>query len=270
MTLSLSPIWAQLPSQPPEIASQSVWVDHYPSRQVSFPNGVKGIPSVVYWTPIGYRPLTLDLYLPPATLQRPTQGFPWVVYIHGGGWEIGDSHRSGPFVDFAGVLASLSARGYIVASIEYRLSGEAVFPAQIRDVKAAIRWLRSHASEYGIDPARAITWGASAGGHLASLAAVSCNVQALEPAQTRTSGAPNMPPDAIISSHVSDCVQGSVTWYGEFDFATIATQASEDKAKTRNIPDAPEWRMLGCFASECKNGQIAAASPITYVALPAI
>lgn len=58
-----------------------------------------------------------------------------------------------------------------MASIEYRLSSEAKFPAQAQDVKAAIRWLRLNASKYGIDPARAVTWGVSAGGHLAGLAA---------------------------------------------------------------------------------------------------
>lgn len=187
------------------------------------------------------------------------------MYIHGGGWMGGDSHRSGAFVDFPEVLASLSARGYVVASIEYRLSGEAIFPAPAQDVKAAIRWLRSRASEYGIDPARAIAWGASAGGHLAGLAAVSCNAQALEPEQTIKSAAPDTRADTIGSSKISDCVQGGVTWYGVFDIATIAAQARQDKAMSRDVPDAPEWRMLGCSARQCKEGQIAAASPVTYI-----
>jgi acetyl esterase/lipase len=64
------------------------------------------------------------------------------------------------------------------------LSGEAKFPAPVQDVKAAIRWLRLNASKYGIDPARAVTWGVSTGGHLAGMAAVSCNAAALEPVQT--------------------------------------------------------------------------------------
>jgi hypothetical protein len=115
---------------------------------------------------------------------------------------------------FSGVLASLAARGYVVASIDYRLSGEAVFPAQAQNVKAAIRWLRSRASDYGINPARAMTWGVSAGEHLAALAAVSCNVAALEPAQTIKSAAPDTRPDPISSDNVSDCVQGAVVWYG--------------------------------------------------------
>ncbi len=256
---------AQIPSPPPEIAAQAVYEDHYPANQVTFPNGVKGIPDLVYWEPIGYRPLTLDIYLPPAGIPRPAAGFPLIVHIHGGGWMLGDARLSGPFVDFPGVLASLSARGYVVASINYRLSGEAAFPAPVQDVKAAIRWLRSRAADYHIDPARAVTWGESAGGHLAGLVAVSCGAQTLEPAQAIQIAFPNTPPDVVTSPKISDCVQGGVSWYGVFDIATIAAQPRQEKAMSRDVADAPEWRLLGCFATECKKGQIAAASPVTYV-----
>jgi acetyl esterase/lipase len=129
VTFPIAALAAQLPSPPPEVAAQTVQVDHYPAHPVSFPNGVRGTSGVVSWVPIGYRPLTLDVYLPPASVQKPAQGFPLIMYFNGGGWMGGDSHRSGPFVDFPGVPASLSARGYVVASIEYRLSGEAAFPA---------------------------------------------------------------------------------------------------------------------------------------------
>src|SRR5205823_4090791 len=123
----------------------------------------------------------------------------------------------------AGTASSLAARGYVVASVEYRLSSEARFPAAVQDLKAAIRWLRSQASTYGIDRNRGLVWGASAGGQLAALAATSCGVAALEPpvaapptaeprgaAGSRTAATP-MPTE-------SDCVQGAVTWYGIFDF----------------------------------------------------
>jgi acetyl esterase/lipase len=266
VVLSVSSLTAQIPSPAPEVAVQVVFQDHYPPRQVKFPKGVTGLPGLMYWQPIGYRPLTLDVYLPPAGLSRPAAGFPLIVHIHGGAWMMGDSHLGGPFVDFPGVLASLAARGYVVASIDYRLSGEAAFPAAAQDVKAAIRWLRSRASDYEIDPARAMTWGESAGGHLAGLAAVSCDAQHLEPPQTFTFAFANTPPYVLPSSEISDCVQGGVTWFGVFDFATIAAQAREGKGLiSRDVADAPEWRMLGCFAKECKQGQIAAASPVTYV-----
>jgi acetyl esterase/lipase len=164
------------------------------------------------------------------------------------------------------VLASLAQRGYVVASLNYRLSGEAKFPAPIQDVKAAIRWLRSRASQYALDPRRAMTWGASAGGHLAALAAVSGDVPALEPPRPeRNPTAPDGPADPSTSPELSDRVQGGVIWYGVYDFATLAAQAREDHAMSREVPDAPEWQMLGCYVAGCKDGQLAAASPVTYV-----
>jgi alpha/beta hydrolase fold len=179
-----------------------------------------------------------SLPLLPNGVKRPAAGFPLIVHVHGGGWMLGDSHLSGPFVDFPGALASPSARGYVVASIDYRLSGEAAFPAPIQDVKAAIRWLRSRATDYGIDPARAMTWGESAGGHLAGLAAVSCGAQDLEPAQTIKIASADTAPDVITSSKISDCVQGGVTWAGVFDIVTIAAQAREEGAMSRDVADA--------------------------------
>ncbi len=132
-------------------------------------------------------------------------------------------------------------------------------------MKAAIRWIRSRAPQYGVDPAKAMTWGASAGGHLAALAAVSCNVPAFESAQTIAPVATATGAVPIVPATVSDCVQGAVTWFGVFDFATIAAQARESGSFSRDVADVPEWRLLGCFASECEHGQIAAASPVTYV-----
>lgn len=264
--LSITALAEAQPLTPPtEVAADIVKVDRYPAHSVTFPNGVKGIPGMVYWEPVGYRPLTLDLYLPPSTVSRPAAGFPLVLYLHGGGWMTGDTHRSGPFVDFPGVLAALAGRGYVVAAIQYRLSGEAKFPAQAQDAKAAIRWLRLHASEYGIDPDKALTWGMSAGGHLAGLTAVSCNAAGLEPKQPHKSFLPDTKSDPITSSHVSDCVQGGVSWYGVFNMATITAQSRQDKAMTRDVPDAPEWRLLGCYGSACGEQTIAAASPVTYV-----
>jgi acetyl esterase/lipase len=241
---------ADVSSAPPEIG-RSVRGDGYPVQDVTFPNGVRGKPSLVYGEPLGYRALTLDLYLPPRTLPRPARGFPLILYIHGGAFLVGDLRRNDPFADFPAVLASLSARGYVVASVSYRLSGEAVFPAAIQDVKAAIRWLRSRASDYDIDPGRVMTWGTSAGGNLASLAAVSCHAPRLEPPGT--------------DGNISDCVQGSVAWYGVFDIATLAAQSRQEGGSWRDAPDAPEYRMLGCYAEACKKGQIAAASAVSYV-----
>ena len=244
---------AQLPMPTPEISERPP-IDRYPKHHVSFANGVQGIPDIVYERPVGYRPLTLDIYLPPSSVKKPVAGFPLIVQIHGGGWMLGDKRVILSFVDWPSVLASLAGRGYVVASINYRLSSEARFPAQIQDVKAAIRWLRVNESTYGIDPARIATWGPSAGGHLAALAGVSCGATGLEPEGATT-------PEA---EKVSDCVQAIVAWFGVFDMATIQMQARGVSTMSREGREAPEWRLLGCYASECKGEQLAAASPISY------
>ena len=98
--LPLSALAAQPPTSQPEVAAKVVQVDRYPAQEVRFPGGVVGKPGLVYWEPVGYRSLALDLYLPPESLQRPPQGFPLILYVHGGGWMGGDRRRSGPFVDF--------------------------------------------------------------------------------------------------------------------------------------------------------------------------
>ena len=249
----------------PAVAPAVVHGDAYPRAEVAFPNGVRGLPAIPYWTPNGFRPLTLDLYLPAASTPPPPSGLPLVVYIHGGAWLGGNSHASGAFADFPGVLASLAARGYAVASINYRLSGEARFPAQAWDVKAAIRFLRLHAGEYGIDPARAVAWGVSAGGHLSALADVTCHVPELAPRQTTGANHPEAAPDEIVNAEVSDCIQGAIAWYGVFDMATIAEQSRRGGALSRDVASAPEWRLLGCFKTQCQPDQIRLASPVSFV-----
>ena len=98
----------------------------------------------------------LDLVVPASSV-----AVPLIVWIHGGGWEQGSYHQN--------PARAMAARGYAVASIGYRLSAQAKYPAQLEDCKAAVRWLRAHAGGYGIDPERIGVWGASAGGHLAAL-----------------------------------------------------------------------------------------------------
>ena len=110
--------------------------------------------------------LFLDLYMS-EKLQNP----PLLVWVHGGAWSAG-SKENPPM--------ELLAYGFAMASIEYRLSGEAPFPAQIHDIKAAIRFLRGNAKKYGFDENKIILWGSSAGGHLAALAGVSDGNEALE------------------------------------------------------------------------------------------
>ncbi|HEV2072566.1 MAG TPA: alpha/beta hydrolase [Thermomicrobiales bacterium] len=112
----------------------------------------------------GGRPLHLDI-LRPAEPSRSLR--PAVIYVHGGGW-LGGERTSTP-------NQILAEAGFVTVSISYRFSSEAIFPAQIHDVKASIRWLRANAGRYGVDPERIGIWGHSAGGHLAALAAVTGN-----------------------------------------------------------------------------------------------
>lgn len=126
---------------------------------------------------VGGQPLVLDLYLP----QNAPQPYPVVVWIHGGGWAGGSRFP-------AGVAGLLTQAGFAVASVDYRLTSQAgqfgaqpvTFPAQIHDVKAAVRWLRANASQFDLDRSRFGSWGSSAGGHLSALLGTSGEVPSIE------------------------------------------------------------------------------------------
>ena len=126
-------------------------------------------PALVY-ARYGEREMQLDLWKPKAA----TAPLPAIVCIHGGGWYKGERGS------MANLAQALAARGFVTATISYRLSGEAKFPAAIQDCKAAVRYLRANAEKLGID-ARAIgVTGLSAGGHLAALLSTSGGVKGLE------------------------------------------------------------------------------------------
>ena len=207
--------------------------DVYPERATQFPDGVTGLADVTYSVLPGFRPLVLDLYVP-----QTTSALPLILFIHGGGWVGGNTRHSGALADFPRALAKLAAEGFVVASVEYRLAGEAAFPAALQDVRAALRYLRDNAAKYRIDGGKVAVWGGSAGGQLAALAAASCGDQSLDPAPAPIG---------------SECVQGAVIWYGVFDFAPLAGRGTA----------GPEQRYLGC-SGQCDT--IARrASPISYV-----
>lgn len=211
---------------------------------------------VIQWTdltyaaPRGFRPLKLDLYVPPAG-GGPK---PLVIWVHGGGWLAGDpragSQPGGPFTDWPQVLARLAARGYVVAGVSYRLTGEARFPAQIEDIKASVRWLKANAAAYNADPDRVVAWGASAGAHLVSLLGTSCGVAALE--------GPTKPGEP------SSCVQAVVDWYGPINFAQLDRLAIP-KSMVHEAPDSPESLYLGCNLAACPPGVVQSANAIHYV-----
>jgi acetyl esterase/lipase len=137
-------------------------------RERHHPTGADLHTALTYSCPDGYRPLQLDLYVP-SSRSAPA---PLVIWIHGGAWLMG-TRESAPYAWPAGAVfqAAIDA-GLAIASIDYRHSREAAFPAQLHDAKAAVRYLRHFAGELGLDPERIAVWGESAGGHLAALLAL--------------------------------------------------------------------------------------------------
>ncbi|MFT3906175.1 MAG: alpha/beta hydrolase [Steroidobacteraceae bacterium] len=243
----------------------------------NYAGGVAGFRDIPYQVISGYHPQTADLYLP----TRDKAPHPAVVYVHGGGWGLG-SPRMGSNV---AMLSNLAARGFVVMGINYRFHGEAKFPAQIQDVKAAIRWLRSNAAEYGVDTARIGIWGESAGGYLAALAGTSCGVAALEPkaaaggpgpgaAGPGATGAgaagaaprPAMPGMVTVNSDPkqSDCVQAVVDWYGPVDFPSMDKQSLAGSMQ-HAAPTSAESQLLGCTLAQCPAALVASSNPITYI-----
>lgn len=129
---------------------------------------------------------------------------PVIVVVHGGGFKFGD--QSMPIIQ--PIIEAGTANGYVVASVDYRKSGEAAFPAAVGDVKAAVRYLKAHAEEYGIDPDKIVVWGESAGAYLAAMTATTPNVDSLN-----ADVSDNLEQDSIVAALVD--------FYGPIEFATM-------------------------------------------------
>jgi acetyl esterase/lipase len=177
--------------------------------------------------------------------------YPVVIYLHGGGWRMGDRKGTPD-------LAAFAARGFATVSIEYRLSGEAIFPAALEDVKTAIRWVRKEATSFGFDPDAIGLWGASAGGHLAAMAA-------LTDEDTFTG-------DAWPS--YSSAVQAVVDGYGPSAFLEMDAHRDPGPSSDPESPSLPpgakstdansfESAFLGAPIATVPD-RVAAASPLTY------
>lgn len=208
----------------------------------------------------GGRPRLLDLYLPSGA-ERP---LPLIVWLHAGGW------RSGSRTHAPDLSRHFAMHGFAMASVDYRLSGEATFPAPLRDVKAAIRWLRTNGGGYGIDGGRIGLWGASAGGHLATLAALTPHDE-FGPADDGASVQRDVPTD----------VQAVVTAYAPIDFLSMDAQRDEARIEVEDpsafvLPagartaDARSYEslLIGAPIGD-RPDLVRAANPLTYVSADA-
>ena len=186
----------------------------------------------------------LDIYLP-AEGDGP---FPVVLHIHGGAFAIGDKRD----IHLLPFLLGLES-GYAVASVNYRLSGEAIFPAGLQDVKAAIRWLRANGEQYHLDANRIVACGGSAGGYYAAMVYLTANVPELDDLSL---GNPEYP----------GYVQAAVDWLGPVDFLKMDEQlaASGLGPSDHGEADSSESRFLGARISDVPE-LVRRANPITYV-----
>jgi acetyl esterase/lipase len=197
----------------------------------------------IAYIPDGDEAQRLDLYLPETPAASP---LPLVVHVHGGGWMGGSK--------FPCQFANMVDRGYAVASVEYRFSQQAVFPAQIQDCQAAIRWLRANSQRYNIDSDHVGVVGGSAGGHLSALVGAAGGKQAFAPIGG--------------NEEQSDAVQCVCDIFGPANFTTVIQQAADDK-NVRNIftfnsPDDPYSRLIGA-SLEGNREKTDAVSPVHYI-----
>ena len=196
-------------------------------RRAPKPVALMGVQMVrdLEYVPGGHERNRLDLYLP----EKAARPLPVILYVHGGGWQGGDK-SNGPAFRFA-------AKGYAVASMNYRFSQHATFPAQIYDCKAAVRWLRANARKYGLDADHIGAWGGSAGGHLVALLGTTAGVKELEG------------PGG--NEEQSSRVQAVVDWFGPTDFLTVGAK----ETRTQLLGGDPQTNKEKALK----------ASPMTYV-----
>lgn len=211
------------------------------AKSFQLPAGIKLEKDIAY-VEDGDESQKLDLYLPEKPSDKP---LPLIVHIHGGGWRAGSR--------FPCPVTGMVLKDYVVASIGYRFSQKAVFPAQIQDCQAAIRWLRAHARQYNLDPGRVGVIGGSAGGHLSALVGTSGGKKAFPP----VGGHENQ----------SDRVQAVCDIFGPSDFSTVVRQAAEDR-NVRNIfafntSADPYSALIGTRLDDKPKAD--AASPVHYV-----
>jgi acetyl esterase/lipase len=188
----------------------------------------------------GHERNKFDLYLPKQSDRKDlqTEKQPLIIWVHGGAWMAGNKNNC-PARRFL-------RKGYAVASINYRLSQHATFPAQIEDCKAAVRWLRANSDKYNLDSKRFGVWGSSAGGHLVALLGTTGDVKEFDKGE---------------NLNVSSCVQAVCDYFGPTDFIKISDFPSSIR---HDAPDSPESKLIGGPVLQNKD-LCRRANPITYV-----
>ena len=187
----------------------------------------------------GHARQKLDLYFPTNSTKN---ALPMVIYIHGGAWLEGSKEQC-PALD-------LLNHGFAVASINYRLSQHALFPAQIEDCKAAVRFIRAHAKEWGIDPKKVGVCGTSAGGHLVAMLGTACEDKQFE-----------------VGAHLDQSSRPTCVcnFFGVSDLTTIHQQSDPQQSVIQHqLPTSPESKLIGGTVAD-QPEQARAASPVFYV-----
>lgn len=219
------------------VLSTPAWAQDRPAARL--PEGIVATRDIEYAS-AGDISLKLDLYTPKEASDARR---PLVVWIHGGAWRAGDK-RQCPAI-------RLVNDGYVVASVNYRLTDQAIYPAQIEDCKAAIRWLRANAEKYQIDPQRIGAWGSSAGGHLVALLGTAGDVAELsDPAHG--------------NADYSSRVQAVCNFFGPTDLLQMDAHALDSAPFKHDAPNSPESLLIGGPIQEHPD-KAAKANPITYV-----
>jgi acetyl esterase/lipase len=201
----------------------------------------------------------LDLHLPPG--EGP---FPVVIWVHGGKYTKGNKALRPNAKQF-----QLLERGYALASVDYRSSDDAKFPAQIQDLQAAVRCLRAHAGEHKLDARHIGAWGSSAGGHLVALLGTTCGKKVVSD-ETKDEIIWLEDPAAGNAGKAS-CVQAVVDWFGPVDFLKMQGQLEANHCHPENSdhplptsPDSPASQLLGAPIEDVP-GKVKAANPAEHV-----
>jgi len=187
----------------------------------------------------GHPNQVLDIYLTDQPSDKP---LPLMIWIHGGAWMAG-SHTNPP-------VLYLVNEGFAVASIQHRFSSHAIWPAQVYDCKAAIRFLRAHAAEYNLDPNYFGVGGDSSGGHLATFIGTSGYVSDME--------------GDLGNTNMSSRVQAVVDWFGLTDFTLMDQQSGPGSMIQHDSPNSPESLLLGGPVQD-RLELASTANPLTYI-----